>query len=67
MKRLKTDMKYFLLFAMVTLVVIGEAYTVCVNIDPHYSQEIVQVGDVKWLCLKKGIETIGCETVDEYR
>lgn len=40
------------------------AMSSCAYRDQNYRQEIVQVGDVKWLCLQHDGKTISCETVE---
>lgn len=55
---------------LIALVVLGAGLFAC-NVLTHepsdgdYGQEVVRVGDVEWLCLKQGGETISCETVEE--
>lgn len=34
---------------------------------PKYSMLIVSTGDVKWACLQRNGETVGCDTVEEYK
>jgi hypothetical protein len=55
---------------LIAIVVLGAglfAYDVLAHepSDRDYGQQVVRVGDVEWLCLEQGGETISCETVEE--